>query len=227
MQFVRFAKSIYWHTPNTMYEREPVNVFDYSDEELYRFATETGEQLARTSDGSEAVAIIAAALRRYTIFDLQTIGANIRFEVGKLPEPYRSRYLPYAQDLLDRYDAFVARGNGHPVISDVELWKSYWNVGIAAIFSCEPVKDDPRPALTSAAGKLFYRLVYGYTMLIAGKPGHPIGMPFPGGWSVTEENGVIYCPLRDKEKDLPHALCNYCPAEQNPDYCALPQTYAE
>ncbi|HJJ35717.1 MAG TPA: DUF2115 domain-containing protein [Methanocorpusculum sp.] len=204
-----------------------MNVFDYAEDELRQFVTETMTRLAQTSDGSEAVSIMVAALRRYTIFDLQTIGANIRFEVKKLPEPYRSRYHPFAQDLLTQYEEFISRRILRPVIANTELWKSYWESGIAAIFSVEKIKDDPRPALTSVAGKLFYRLVYGYAMLIAGKPGHPIGMPFPGGWSVTKENGVVYCPLRDKEKDLPHALCNYCPAEQNPQYCALPQTYTE
>lgn len=204
-----------------------MNVFDYSNDELCRFAKETSERLAQTSDGSEAVAILAEALHKYTIFDLQIIGANIRFEVKKLPEPYRSRYLPYAQDLLTRYHAFIARKDSHPVITNTAMWKSYWEQGIDAIFSDEHLKDDPRPALTSIAGKLFYRLVYGYTMLIAKCPGHPVGMPFPGGWSVTEKQGSVYCPLRDKEKDLPHALCNFCPAEQNPDYCALPHTYTE
>jgi len=201
-----------------------VNVFDYSDEDLHQFATETSNRLAQTADGSEAVAILAAALRKYTIFDLQTIGANIRFEVNKLPEPYKSRYLLYAQDLLAQYHAFIAHIDSHPVIVDVELWKSYWEVGMDAIFSRELLNDEPRPALTNPAGKLFYRLVYGYVMLIAKKPGHPVGMPFPGGWAVTEENGKFYCPIRDKEKDLPFALCNYCPAEQNPNYCVLPHT---
>jgi len=191
-----------------------VNVFDYSDEDLRQFVLETTQHLAQTTDGSEAIKILVDALRKYTIFDLQTIGANIRFEVNKLPEPYKSRYLPYAQDLLVQYTGFIGRKDPHPVISDINLWKSYWEAGLDAILSNEQLKDDPRPALTSAAGKLFYRLVYGYSMLIAKKPGHPVGMPLPGGCSITEENGKVYCPLRDKEKDLPHALCNFCPAEK-------------
>ncbi len=53
-------------------------------------------------------------------------------------------------------------------------------------------------------------------MMNKGAPGHPVGLVFPGGWRVRREGDVVYCPIRDKEKDLPQALCNSCPAKQDP-----------
>ncbi|MGB9838807.1 DUF2115 family protein [Methanothermobacter sp.] len=51
---------------------------------------------------------------------------------------------------------------------------------------------------------------------ILSEPLHPVGTPFPGGYSVTEEHGTYYCPVKDKQKDNPSALCDICIAEQTP-----------
>ncbi|MDO5847451.1 MAG: DUF2115 domain-containing protein [Methanocorpusculum sp.] len=196
-----------------------MNLFDYSDEELLAFAKEKSQGLAAAVDGAAAAAGILHVLQRFTISDLQIIGANIRYEVEKLPEPYRSRYRPYASDLLDKYHECIAAAKAGTrfEIIDEELWKSYWYSAAEHLSEdTEDFTDElPRPCTSRLAGKFFYRLVYGYVMLLAGKPGHPVGTPFPGGWKVLEEKGVILCPIRDKEKDLPLALCNFCPAVQD------------
>ena len=163
--------------------------------------------------------VLKKALERYTIFDLQRVGGTIRRETELLPEPYRSRYRPYSIDLLNQYHAFlsdVRSGKSKQrEILDRKLWDEFWKNAEESCFSDEVSKNSQEVGIGTPAGKLFYRLVYGYAMLIAGLPGHPVGMPFPGGWTVKEENGKILCPIRDKEKDLPQALCNYCPALQD------------
>ena len=67
-----------------------MNLFDYSDEELLAFAKDISRGLTDAADGTAAADSILHALQRFTISDLQLIGANIRYEVEKLPEPYRS-----------------------------------------------------------------------------------------------------------------------------------------
>lgn len=197
-----------------------MNLFDYPDEELLVFAKDTCITLAAAGNGAAALSGILHALQRFTISDLQIIGGNIRYEVEKLPEPYKSRYKPYASDLLDKYHECLAAARSGTCfeITDAELWNSYWLSAAEHLLSgddTDTTDELPRPCTAGPAGKLFYRLVYGYVMLLAGKPGHPVGTPFPGGWKVLEENGVILCPIRDKEKDLPQALCNFCPAVQD------------
>ena len=197
-----------------------MDIFACSADEVKRFIEETAGELEKTVLSEDAVRILYHALQKYTIFDLQRIGGHMRLEVEKLPEPYRKKFRPYAGDLLNRYHEFLtaARSKNVPgTITDLDLWKSYWQGACSACFSEEVSKNDPRPEFAGPAGKFFYRLVYGYTMLIADKPGHPVGMPFPGGWTVYEKGGEILCPIRDKEKDLPQALCNFCPAVQDPD----------
>lgn len=197
-----------------------MDVFAYDEGELRLFIGETAMSLKNVGCAEEAVLILHAALKRYTIFDLQKIGGRVRAEVEKLPDSYKRKYKPYANDLLNRYHEFmslVRSGMSADMITDVELWKKFWEGAVEGCFSERVSENDPRPEFSNPAGKFFYRLVYGYTMLIAGKPGHPVGMPFPGGWSVYEKDGVIVCPIRDKEKDLPQALCNFCPAVQDGD----------
>ena len=195
------------------------NVFDYPKEQIAELIAETSAELLAADSAKDAVPVIKKALEKYTIFDLQKIGGNIRREVEVLPEPYRSRYRPYSQDLLNQYHAFLADVRSGKAatgaILDRKLWDEFWKRAEESSFSEKVSKNAPEAGLGNPAGKFFYRLVYGYAMLIAGLPGHPVGMPFPGGWKVLEESGEILCPIRDKEKDLPQALCNYCPAIQD------------
>lgn len=195
------------------------NVFQYSKSELAEFVKSVSAELLAAKNAEEAVPVLKKALERYTIFDLQRVGGTIRRETELLPEPYRSRYRPYSIDLLNQYHAFLSDvrcgKSKQREILDRKLWDEFWKNAEESCFSDEVSKNSPEVGIGTPAGKLFYRLVYGYAMLIVGLPGHPVGMPFPGGWTVKEESGKILCPIRDKEKDLPQALCNYCPAVQD------------
>lgn len=60
-----------------------------------------------------------------------------------------------------------------------------------------------------------YRVVSIYTTFILGEPIHVVGTPFPGGFEVKYENGAYLCPVKDKQKDNPGAVCGFCIAEQD------------
>ena len=60
-------------------------------------------------------------------------------------------------------------------------------------------------------------LLAGFCMLVQGLPGHPVGMPFPGGDKVEVIDGISYCPVRTKANDVDAALCPFCPALQTPE----------
>ena len=59
-------------------------------------------------------------------------------------------------------------------------------------------------------------LLAGFCMFVQELPGHPVGMPFPGGDKVEVIDGVYYCPVRTKANDVDAALCPFCPALQTP-----------
>ncbi len=60
-------------------------------------------------------------------------------------------------------------------------------------------------------------LLSGFCMFVLEIPGHPVGMPFPGGDKVDVIDGRYYCPVRTKAHDVDAALCPFCPAEQTPE----------
>ncbi len=60
-------------------------------------------------------------------------------------------------------------------------------------------------------------LLSGFCMFVQELPGHPVGMPFPGGDRVETIDGIYYCPVREKANDVDSALCPFCPALQTPD----------
>ncbi|MDU9376237.1 hypothetical protein McpSp1_08350 [Methanocorpusculaceae archaeon Sp1] len=199
-----------------------MNVLSFSDSESRYFIEKTVRDLIAAKETAQAVEKIGAALGSYTIFDLQYIGGGIQREVGKLPNPYRRCYQPYSSDLLNQYHAFMTKYRmncftAHP-FKDPELWRTYWDITPVQCFVKSRSPNDPFPQLEHPMTKLFYRLIYGYVMLIEGGYGHPIGMPFPGGAVIRRDGDKVLCPIREKERDFPTALCNFCPAEQDPEY---------
>ena len=199
-----------------------MNVLSLSDDESAAVIDRTIQSLQKATSTADAVKRIGSALSQYTVFDLQYIGGFIRREVNKLPNPYRRVYLPYSLDLRNQYHEFMQRYRTQKLpdepIKDPTLWSEYWEIARVQCFVRSGPSDDPFPQMEHPLSKFFYRLVYGYVMLIANGYGHPIGMPFPGGATVHREGEQVLCPIRDKERDLPAALCNFCPAEQDPRY---------
>ncbi len=65
--------------------------------------------------------------------------------------------------------------------------------------------------------RLLKYLLSGFCMFVQLLPGHPVGMPFPGGDRVDLIDGVYYCPVRTQANDVDAALCPFCPAEQTPE----------
>ena len=62
-----------------------------------------------------------------------------------------------------------------------------------------------------------YKNVSIYTTFILEEPIHIVGTLFPGGFRVKLENGTYYCPVKEKQKDNPGAVCGFCIAEQDED----------
>ena len=72
--------------------------------------------------------------------------------------------------------------------------------------------------------RLFYYLMAAFTMFVLDSPGHPVGMPFPGGFAVEDRNGTFYCLIRDREKEVFFSICNFCPAKQTEENAPVHDT---
>jgi uncharacterized protein (UPF0305 family) len=76
--------------------------------------------------------------------------------------------------------------------------------------------DDPRSRcdLYRPWHRFFSHLISIFVMLVLEEPGHPVGTPFPGHFSVEKRHGNYHCPIRNKE-EVSHSICNFCPAKQS------------
>lgn len=62
-----------------------------------------------------------------------------------------------------------------------------------------------------------YKIISLYTTFVLEEPVHPVGTPFPGGLEVKYNGKNYLCPVKERQKDNPGAVCGFCIAEQDPD----------
>ena len=175
---------------------------------------------------------IAAEIKKYSRYDLQIISARVRREVDILPEPYRSKFRPYSEIwffgryhrllLLSGEKAFAADGFGsaeNPFcreITDIETFKKFCAVIHEGCMHDDGQEDETGILRRLPRHNLFYYLLNAFAMFVMDEPGHPVGTPFPGGMTVTQTQEGYLCPIRDKEEEILHSICNFCPAKQDP-----------
>ncbi len=173
-------------------------------------------RLIDVEDKAELAGWLFDELAGYSVFDLQAISANLEREIAALPSPYRERVRPYfIEQFFLRYSCIMAlRGQGvfakmREPVKDRALFRDYCQ--IAAGFRPE----DEGFSWNEPFHRHFYYVVSAFFMFVLDEPGHPVGMPFPGGFKVEKRPDGFYCPIRDKEKDVVYSICNFCPAKQS------------
>jgi uncharacterized protein (UPF0305 family) len=159
-------------------------------------------------------------IQNYTLFDLQIIGGRLNSEIDKLPSPYRESIRPYFREqlfgkhhqLLAMHHAGAFAGMTDP-IRDPETFHKFCGMLPEGVFSWND-SNERNPYFRNPMNRLFYYLIAAFTMFVLDEPGHPVGMPFPGGFSVEQRGRDYYCLIRDKEKEVFYSICNFCPAHQ-------------
>ncbi|MEM2123832.1 MAG: DUF2115 domain-containing protein [Methanolinea sp.] len=169
----------------------------------------------------EAGILMAREISSFSLFDLQVIMGRVRYEIHRLPRHYRTVAAPYLlgqvvdahHRLLSMCTAGAFSRMGEP-IRDKAAFDAYFAMVPEGCLAGSPSREY-LPQFHSPRHRLFYYILAGFTMFVLGEPGHPVGTPFPGGLSVTERDGKFYCPVRAKHRDVPFAICNFCPAIQD------------
>jgi uncharacterized protein (UPF0305 family) len=181
---------------------------------------ETAVRIGTARTKAELLGILAKEIANYSIFDLQLIGGRLYDEIRKLPSPYREAIRPYFMEqifgmhhaLILMYRTRVPGSLQEPIRNPSEF-SDFCNVIPDGCFSWDD-QSNRNPYLRNPRMRLFYYLVSAFTMFVLDKPGHPVGMPFPGGFKVEQRGNEYYCLIRDKEKEVFYSICNFCPAKQ-------------
>jgi len=192
------------------------------EEEYTRDAIrEIAENLRGNRTKGELGTALVREIQRYSLFDLQIIGGRLNSEIGKLPSPYREAVGPYFRDqifrkhheilAMHRGDRF-RRLDGEP-LRDAGLFDRFCTMVPEGCFAWDDTSGR-NPYFMNPKNRLFYYLIAAFTMFVLDEPGHPVGMPFPGGFRVEQRGRDYYCLIRDKEKDVFWSICNFCPARQ-------------
>jgi uncharacterized protein (UPF0305 family) len=156
----------------------------------------------------------------YTMFDLQIIGGRLNSEIDKLPSPYRESIRPYFREqLFGKHHQLLALHHSralltmNDIIHDRETFLKFCEMLPEGVFAWQD-SSERNPYFRNPKNRLFYYLIAAFTMFVLDEPGHPVGMPFPGGFSVEQRGRDYYCLIRDKEKEVSYSICNFCPAHQ-------------
>lgn len=181
------------------------------------------DTLAGKTEKAEIAEAIGEALSRYTIVDLQRASATMAHEVEQLPSPYREKVKPYfIEQYFGRYCKIMSMYNNGECrrlsgpVRDPKLFREYCAMMACMKAPADEIGFGDEEGETNRFRALFYYLVSMFFIFVLDQPGHPVGMPFPGGFRVRQEGAEFICPIRDKEKDVESSICNFCPAKQDP-----------
>ncbi len=164
------------------------------------------EELGKATSRADLFHTAQHIISQYSIYDLQRVYCHVLRELRYVPEPYRSSVLPKTLELLF---GTYQRACSHRSPPEPELPVDEMRIGSFVSEARVAIEDSK-----DREEALLHYVLSGYRLFVEGLPGHPEGMPFPGGLKVRRTNGVYYCPVRDKEDDVVGALCKYCGAKQ-------------
>ena len=178
--------------------------------------------VTRITQKRELARELADEIKRFSVYDLQYVSARLEKDIINLPSPYREKIRPYfMEQYFGRYNRIMfMSGSGElekieGEIKDPELFRDFCHMITARYPDLELQDESEEDISSSPFNSLFYYLISIFYMFVLDEPGHPVGMPFPGGFTVRESDGVVYCPIRNKEKDVEYSICNFCPAKQD------------
>lgn len=179
------------------------------------------DEIIDITEKAELANVLATELAKYSIYDIMKMSGGLEREISLLPSPYREKSRPYfIEQLFGRRAKIMAmRSNGdfHGMrgqIGNLVLYKEFCDTESKRIETiCDNEND--KYAMYGQFHSLYYLLVGCFYMFVLGEPGHPLGTPFPGGFEVKHCDNAYYCPIRDKEKEVEHSICNFCPAQQD------------
>jgi uncharacterized protein (UPF0305 family) len=180
----------------------------------------TARRICSATTKAELLDILAEETGRYSIFDLQLIGGRLHKEIRNLPSPYREAIRPYfIEQIFGMHHALILMHRSRNSYSlneplhDPAGFSDFCRIIHEGCFSWDD-QSDRNIYLRNPRMRLFYYLISAFTMFVLDKPGHPVGMPFPGGFKVEQRGKEYYCLIRDKEKEVFYSICNFCPAKQ-------------
>ncbi len=165
--------------------------------------------VCRAGTKGELLSLLSRLVGGYSLPELQDIRGQLEQEFRNLPPGYRRRLYPkIMEQVFGTHHLLLVtarKGTGGAGKRLPPEFYRYCEMAEKEISRAEPYRK---------RSVLLYYLLAAFNLFVVSLPGHPVGTPFPGGSKVEHENGIYYCPIRDKEDDVESSICPYCPARQ-------------
>jgi hypothetical protein len=173
--------------------------FHYSGEEAVPFSWDPFYRVKRKG---ELLALLKEATGRYTPADPEEMLARYAKKLCYVPKEYADALMVSARTQI---------AGGYHALMTAEL---------SGVHAAGRLRRSWTGFVREAAGssgrlRSLKYLIAGFTMYIPEEPAHPVGTPFPGGYTVELHEGVYYCPVRAAQGEVDAALCRFCPAVQS------------
>jgi uncharacterized protein (UPF0305 family) len=170
------------------------------------------EEMRGMTEKKDLAAVIVREVGQFSLIDLQTFRGAIERELRHLPPRYRKKLYPKMKEQIfgTHHRLLLMSRNGElaKVSGDVgERFGDFCTMVERACRSCRNENDQQR--------ELLYYLLAAFNIFIMDLPGHPVGTPFPGGFTVEMQFGEYLCPIRDKEDEVETSICPFCRAKQS------------
>jgi uncharacterized protein (UPF0305 family) len=172
--------------------------------------TEKIEELdfSRKISKDELLSVLKKEARLIHIKDIMRASNFLRKDAQYMQSPYREEY-------IQRFTkAFFARIKN--LKDDKKEYDGY--IDTDKLKKLLKVLKNQKMG-TKDKGELCFlkiaRIISIYTTFILEESIHPVGTKFPGGFTLRYEKGEYLCPVKDKQKDTPSALCRFCVSKQD------------
>lgn len=162
---------------------------------------------------NELMVILKKYARIISTYELMLASVRMRQDGQYVQSQYREKYLEtYIKYFILRMKEIIDNNENMEDIIDIDTLKDSFHL-LETTFEKERLDDND----LNDKFPLIYVITSLYTTFILEEPIHPVGSEFPGSLKVSKENGIFYCPVKDKQKDNPNAICHLCLAEQTPN----------
>jgi uncharacterized protein (UPF0305 family) len=170
-------------------------------------------RLRSAKTGTELAEILYREVSDYSLFDLQAMRGRVERDLRSVPAGYRQRLYPRVMEqIFDTHHTLISTmRRDNPDVTDEPLVGEFQEFCAMVERTC--LAGDEREQHL----ELLYFLLAAFNLFVLGRPAHPAGTPFPGGFEVEVRDGEYLCPVREKADDVENALCPYCPAKQSDD----------
>lgn len=152
--------------------------------------------------------VIKAEAGNVHIKDIMLASSFLREDAKYMPISYREDYIErFSKAFFTKIKQIKEDGNNYSGEVDMESLKEFLELLDKQYESAESVNQ-----------KCFVvigRIISIYTTFVCGKPIHPVGTKFPGGFILHVKDGKYLCPVKKFQMKNPSALCKFCVSIQD------------